>query len=487
MSVASRLRSALIALAGEEKKTIRVEPFGHPAERYHPLYLSEEYALSTVDDLVSKKGITVYREMMQRDDQVAACVRLMQFSRLSTGHEITPASETEGLDVEVCDYVMQNLRDLRECSVNALLLDSMDAFVAGFSLSEKIWGDPLPGGDFAGKQGYRTFRPIPQETVTIKRDKFGQIEPDGVWQAKEDRHIVVASLDPSQFNKLPRDRFVLWSWLSQWGNPLGISLLRPAYRWYLIKDLLIRSWAKHVERFGLPLIDLEAPNDVTDSVLIALEEKLRNFATGGALAHRSNHKLTITPLGAQAAPTYQPLLAECNRGISRSILTPATLFDQPEVGAYSLGESQKSVWIAIQDNLGDALADRVMMEQVIRPLVEHNYGPDVDLPKFAFKPMSQTDLVKIVTAATMLADRGFPVPHKWVEREAGIPAAQPGENALGPSVASGPGDQLPPDILSQTSHIDELQEAAMRALSDRSGKKLGDFFGVKTRGNGGGI
>ena len=329
-------------------------------------------------------------------------------------------------------------------------------------------------GDFIGKQGYRTFRPIPQETVTIKRNEFGEIEPDGVWQAIEKMHVIVGSQDPTFFSKLPRDRFVLWSWITQWGSPLGVSLLRPAYRWYTIKDLLVQSWAKHVERFGIPHVDLEVPDSTTDTEMAALEAKLRNYMTGGVLVHRAGHKLTITPQGSQAPPTYQELLAVCDRGIARSILTPATLFDQPDTGAYSLGQSQLTTWSAIQENLGDSLADRVVMEQIIRPLVEHNYGANVSLPRFAFKPFSQPDLVNLVTAATTLANGGFPVSQKWIEKNTGIVAAQAGEQSLGPSTAQGPFDQFPPSDQQGDDGLGDLQRALMeRAHGIASGNGNG--------------
>ena len=487
MSLLNRFRSAVHAFAAPAAKTMRIEPIAYPYERYSPHWLSEEFALATLDDLVSKKGLAVYREMMQREDQIAACVRLLQFSRLSTGYEITDAEDgAEGLDQEIGDFVRQVLGDLRESSVSAICLDAMDAFVAGFSIQEKLWAKPFDAGDFAGKQGYRGFRAIPQETIAIKRDAHGEIEPDGIWQSKEEQHFLASSTMPQSFTKLPRDRFVLWSWLTQFGNPYGISLLRPAYRWYMIKDLIVRAWAQHTERYGLPLMDLEVPDTTSNSEMDALEAKLRNFRTGGVLVRRSNHKLSITDVGSQSAPTFQPLLAECNRAMARAILTPATLFDQPETGAYSLGESQKSVWHAILENLGESLADRVMTEQIIRPLVEHNYGTGVSLPKFAFKPISPRDMAALVAAATQLADRGYPVPHAWVEKEAGIPAAQAGEPALGPSTATSPIDQMPDEVRDSGVDMDDLMQEVHEALADRSGNRLGSLFGVKAGSNGGG-
>ena len=170
-------------------------------------------------------------------------------ARVSTDLQITEAG-TEETDKEVAQFCRDVLEDLDDYSMMRLGEDCYEATYMSFSAIEAVWREPYTTGDWVGKQGYRTFRPLAQETVTVKRDGHGDIEPNGIWQAKPPN--VVGSLDPTHFDKFPRDRFILWNWRRRSGNQLGQSMLRPAYRWYIAKDKMLHWWLRYLEHNGAP-------------------------------------------------------------------------------------------------------------------------------------------------------------------------------------------------------------------------------------------
>ena len=246
-----RLRlSAAVEAFSKPADVQSTDPLTYAEDYYYPRFVSEADGLRTVDDLVERKGITPYREMMMRDEQVASCVGYLIFARLASGFTISPASGEE-TDKKAAAALEDNFKRLQRSSIVRLMQNAMDAISIGFSVQEKIWAEPNTSGEFKGLQYYQTFRPIAQETITFKQDAHGELEPDGVWQAKP--HMTYQGFtSPQAFNHLPIDRFILWSWQQRNGNLLGLSVLRPAYRWYMWKDMMVRWWAKYMERHGHP-------------------------------------------------------------------------------------------------------------------------------------------------------------------------------------------------------------------------------------------
>ncbi len=498
MTLRSRLRAAFRALSGETPEELldpeaaeegipeeaanvlepaSTTPLGVPAERYYPWFSSEAYGLQMVDDLVQVKGLSVYRDMVTKDDQVASCVSLLIFSRLASGWEITPASG-DAVDKEIATYVRFALDRLQQSSFHSALTDGLDAIPIGFSVLEPIWAEPGPT-PFGLRQGFRAIRPLPQETITLKRDAFGLLEPDGIWQAKPGS-MVVPGLDPSYFNHLPADRFVVFSWLKPWDNPLGRSVLRAAYRWYFGKDVLIRKWLRYQERFGLPLVKARLSVAKNDAEKAAILEALRLFQTEQVLLQDPGVEVDVQTYGERSAPTFRELLGEANRGIGRACLTPATLSDQPEVGAYSLGESQRTgAWFAVQDHLGHAVEER-LARPLFRMLVDVNYGRDKDVPALAWKPYSDPDRVAIATMLKAAKDLGIPVGVSHVQKVLGLPEPEPGEPQIGASTAEGPLDGFPPPI----AEGDEAMNALFGDLAEARQDPTGDAWREVLAGNG---
>lgn len=406
---------------------------GLPAERWDTLRPSAEWGLATVDDLVAEKGLAVYREMLRRDDQVSSCVSLLQLARLASGWEIAAASNAEE-DKRCAKYVRHAFERMRSYSVNRLLSDAMDAVPIGFAVLEAAWDEPEEYGEWRGFQGYRCFKPLPQETITFHRDEHGDIDADGVWQVKAQQQgaMVTPGLDPAWFNKLERDRFVLWFWRSQYGNPLGLSILRAAYGAYFFKQFTIKHWARYMERYGMPRVCAEIPEAQFQAKSATVLDALRRYQSELAMVVQSGVKLTVDEPSTTATMNYEAAVAWANKAIAHACLLPSTILDNTEGGSYALAKAQKSTFTWILDNLGNLLADEVMQEQVIRPLVMQNFGPQYELPKFVFSPYEQRDNESIARMVDILARAGMNIPTQWIRETLGIPEAVEGEAVLVP-------------------------------------------------------
>lgn len=402
---ASEERAAAVEsrLAALEEKAKPTESIGIPAELYYPLLQHPSWGLQIVDDLVRQKGLAVYREMEDWDDMVSACLAFLVFSRLASGWTIKPASE-QPEDQRVCDFTKLVMEPL----MLRYLMNGLEAVHMCFSCQELIWDEPMVGGEWAHLQGYRDIRPLAQETVTIKRDEHGEILPDGIWQSHA-RQFVVPGLDPSWFNHLPREKFALWSWRRRWGNELGRSVLRSAYPFYFFKRAMFRTWADYMAKAGRPIFKGKVPEGSSDDVKRAAVEVLRRFQSDQAMVHEANMDIEIIFPPATASLNFKDSINEANKGIAHSCFQPGSFLDQQQTGSYAAKQVDQGTVGQILEVIGLTAACELVEHEAFRPLVTHNFGPQVAVPKFAFLPLEQEDLESMARIDLILSKMGFPL------------------------------------------------------------------------------
>jgi phage gp29-like protein len=438
---------------------------GLPAERWDPYSWNTTMGLRTIDDLVQTKGIGIYREMMHKDPHVSSCVYLPIMARLSSGWDFVPASD-EPEDARVAEFVRFALDKM----VSRLLTDAMEALPIGFSCIERIWGEPYTTGEWSGFQGYRAFRPLPQETVTYKRDEHGDMEPDGVWQAKSDHpgSMVTPGLDPAFFTKMPADRFIRWYWRSEYGNPLGLSILRPAYAPYFFKQLVVKQWARYMSKHGLSGVRVRVPANATKKQMDDAVEYARRYQTDLVMAYRDGTDIVIDSPNTAATMNYEAGITSANKEIAHACLQPSTLLDVTDQGSYALAKEQSGTFTWFLDNVGGLLSEEVMQQQVIRPLVTANFGPQYECPWFTFRGFSQPDRESIARMIDLLVRAGMDVPKSWIRETLGVPEVSDEQDRLNPPAVAAP---MPPATVAMSGDADLdalLQEfTAARWTGDR--------------------
>lgn len=439
MGLIHRTRDALQAFRHGRTIEMTVGPerdqlvTGLPAERWNAQSWNAGWGLQTVDDLVQSKGIGIYREMPRKDPHVSSCIYLPVMARLSSGWDFVPASDAPE-DARVAAYVRFALDKL----VSRLLTDAMEALWMGFCCIEKIWGAPQATGEWAGFQGYRAFRPLPQETVTYKRDEHGDLEPDGVWQARSDHpgSMVTPGLDPANFTRHDASRFVKWYWRTEYGNPLGLSILRPAYAPYFFKQFTLKQWARYMAKYGMPGIRIKVPKDAKKEQMDDAVEYARRYQTDLAMAYREGTEITIEAPNTTATMNFEAAKTDANKEIAHACLQPATLLDVTDQGSYALAKEQSGTFTWFLDNVGNLLAEEVMDQQVIRPMVDTNFGRQYECPWFTFRDFSQPDRESVARMVDLLVKAGMDVPKSWIRETLGVPEVSDEADRLTPPPVS---------------------------------------------------
>lgn len=412
------------------------------------------------DDLVARKGVGVYREMVKRDDAIHAAVRLPIFSRLSKLPTFQPRSDApeDRLAAWLCTEAFDRLDG---GSMTRFLSDVLTGTSMGFSCTEKVWGDPvsieIPDEvlrdnyeEDEGEEGAmpqtresvtrrmvqfpRRYHLLPHETLTFQLDEYGNFKPDGVWQLSQRYVTPTTSGSPGMYKRMDRENFVLWKWLEEegWGNPFGLSPLRPAYRWYFLKDQIIRWAGEYLERFGKPGLKVRTKESLGPAQIRSIDALLQQWQSSNRYRYGDGvESIEIMELSHTTTDAYEQWLKLCNRAIARCGLIPSLVMEGGEsVGSNALGQSHRDTFDIVIDHLGELLADEVLREQVCTPIVRANLGEQVRPPLVIFPPMAEKDRTRTISEVKLAQEAGYIIPRQWAYEEAGIPIPGEGEDIL---------------------------------------------------------
>ena len=224
----------------------------------------------------------------------------------------------------------------------------------------------------------------------------------------------------------PVDKLVFYCLNREGADWSGVSVLRTAYKDYLIGDKLVRLNAQIVERngMGIPVVGYDGQK-VQKATADALGRGLR----AGAASYASLPDGATLSLMGVTGQTVDPLpsIQHHNQQMSRSAL--AMFLDLGhDAGARSLGETFLDFFTTSLQFVADSIAE-TFTEHVIRDFVELNFGPGVPYPVLepgdlsANQSINADALKTLVEAKIIVPDEPLEV---RVRSELGLPEADPG-------------------------------------------------------------
>ena len=329
--------------------------------------------------LVTRKGYSVIDEM-RRDEQVKAALTFKKQAVIAAGWKVDPPEGKE--EDEVTDFVRQVLQEI-DGSFERTLLEILTALDFGFSIAERVWEQREDG-----RLGLRALKVRRPHTFEFRQDAYGNVT--GLRQ---------------QNRELPIDKFVVYSYDYEFSNPYGRTDLEACYRAWWTKRNAYMWMAMLLERLGIPPIFLlYNPNDYNNTDRAQLQRILQNLQAGTVgLFPRPNEDSAefFTPeLAGQVSQVFVPAMDKFDKDISRGLLMPGLMGMTADDKQGSLARSRVhfDVFMLVLERIRAEVQERVMQEQVIRPLVELNFGamPDEEMPQFKFLPITDEKTAELV-------------------------------------------------------------------------------------------
>lgn len=314
-----------------------------------------------------KVSLDVYEEMLA-DPLIRAALLIKKLGALAVPWRVLPYDESfvSGERAEFVRYVFSEMFGGPE----QVLFDAMDALAKGYAVMEKVY---VPDdGRFRGKIRLLAVKAKDPALFGFEVDEFLNIR------------ALLLHLPGDPPRRLPREKFVIYVHHQRYGAPVGESDLKSVYRSWCIKRELIKQWSAHLEKFASPTVLGKFKRGLPEESQRELLNALQRLQRQSAVVHPDDIEVRLLEGGAESRGAYLEAIEYHNREIARAILGGTlTTDDSRRVGSLALGKVHLQVLVMQLAGLRRALADRVMNEQIIRPLIDLNYGGGY-YPVFAF-------------------------------------------------------------------------------------------------------
>lgn len=198
------------------------------------------------------------------------------------------------------------------------------------------------------------------------------VDPDG--GLNNIRQLQMMYGDPG----IPVNQLVAYVWGKEGANWVGRSMLRSAFRPWLVKDRIMRVGAINIERAGAGTPIITAPPGATKAQLDALDSLARRFrsgdSSGGAIPYQSQLALQ----GIQGSqPDAVGFMNFLNEEMARGFLQMFQVLGQTQSGSRALGGTFLDFFEWALEAIADFIA-AAFNKYVIEDWMEWNFPQDPD-------------------------------------------------------------------------------------------------------------
>lgn len=368
-------------------------------------------------------NLTVFDNMRRQDAQVSSVLRAVTTPIMRTPWRIDGA----GCDPRVVEHVandlglpivgkgndVSQLRRRGRFSWTEHLRLALLFLPFGHMFFEQVyWIDPQTGLAHLRKLGPRMQRSI--SAINVARD--GGLESIEQW----------GPLGVGRGDKIviPVDRLVAYVLDREGGDWLGTSLLRPAYKHWLLKDRLLRVQTQTVERNGMGIPKYKDQPNGTPDTLEAGEEIAASVRAGdnAGVALPDGADLELMGVSGELPDADKPIRYH-DEQIARAVLAHFLNLGT-QTGSWALGTTFADFFTLSLQSVADIVRDTAT-QHVVEDLVDINFGADEPAPRIVFDEIGTRGdsivnaIAVLVNANVLHADEDL---EQFVRTSLGLPA-----------------------------------------------------------------
>lgn len=371
----------------------------------------------------STVSVETFKRMIDTDDTVGSGIDFLTTALAARMGDYEHPSE------EITKFINEALNRIKGGWHNSRK-EMLSATWAGFSVHEVVWEN--------SELGFTPHKlvPLPPTTVLFELDYAGELTQDGILQYQRfyspsrlpggigsffgflingDRRyrpdpyaklgdfpfaLRTGNLYSYMAVRIPTQKCIHYSFDAQgkFQNPYGRSLLRRAYKYWVMKDAFLQMLATALDRKGTPLTVVYADHNTT-----LIDPSKANEGTGAQAAGRRDvgiradvaarnafqnvHNDTTIILPGKKGQIYEvdPIVQNsnhdsfiqsiqmCDRGIMRALLLPSLVFTSGDgAGSFSLGQEHAKTFDKICDGLLAGF-NQVILDQFISQIIKYNF------------------------------------------------------------------------------------------------------------------
>jgi hypothetical protein len=276
--------------------------------------------------------------------------------------------------------------------------------------------------------GHMFFEMIGQvldDTLAWKLNKLDPRMPQSLSRidvASDGGLIDIVQFDRTNYRgrPIPVSQLVGYPWEKEGGNWTGRSMMRPLYKYWLLKDRMLRVDAMKNERFGLGIPYGTAAPGGDPANMGKMAQAARATETGG-VGLPNGASVGIAGISGTLPDTLASIQLY-NEEMARSFLAMFVNLGTTQTGSRALGESFVNFFV-------DALAAfanwymNITNEHVIEDIVDWNWGVDEQAPLLEWsereeEPLSIADLSNLIKSGALVVDAEL---QTWIRQRYSMP------------------------------------------------------------------
>lgn len=372
--------------------------------------INEEYNR----DLSGLKGIKKFDEMRKSDASVSALLLACSLPIRSAKRYIEPATDDDGvtqeIDRQIADFVEKALFEKMDTTWDQFLQECLTFLPFGFSVFEKVYY-------------------IKDNEVLLKKLAFRSQKTIEYWITTDGRPWIQQQLDtpvadwPNKWKflvSIPWDKLILFVVNQEGDNYQGVSVLRPAYKhWYIKQNLEKFEAIKHQKQgVGVPLIYL--PKGATEKdkeAALTIVEKFKTNEQSGVVMpwpKDSGWEFSFADLKAGDTTNMQESIKYHMREITKTVLAQFIELGNTDTGSRALGESQTDMFLNAIASYAKIIQNNIN-RYLIPELVGFNFNTD-RFPKLRFEELGGKDMAAFSTTLAQLITAGVIDPDEELQR-----------------------------------------------------------------------
>lgn len=424
-------------LAKKKKKIVKEQPFNPEVDTGLGRPVRSRVAVGDVNDKYStypSNGLTprrlarifraadegdvseqmeLFEEMEEKDTHLFSQLQTRKLAVTGLDWEVQSFSDDER-DKEIAEFIDEQLKGIE--NLDDIFIDMLDAIAKGVSVMEIEWG-------------------LDSDLTNII-ENIEYVHPKKlIWDFQTDEMKICTREFPSG-TSLPENKFVVHKYKARSGHTSRAGILRVVSWMYLFKNYDVKDWVAFCEVFGMPLRLGKYSAAASDDDKKALMEAIYSLGTDAAgIIPDSTIVEFIESQKTTSVEIYEKLARYCDEQISKAVLGQ-TLSSDSGGGSYAQGKVHNEVRHDL--TVGDAKALAVTVRRdIIRPLVEYNFGYDADVPFFTFDCQEAEDQKETVEIyKTLACDMGLEIPKSHIYKKFNIPKPEDGEEVLHPRLVT---------------------------------------------------
>lgn len=398
----------------------------------------------------------LFEEMEEKDPHLFSQLQTRKLAVTGLDWEVQSFSDDE-LDKQVADFIDEQLKGIE--NLDDVFIDMLDAIGKGVSVMEIEWGVDTDGTNIIENIEY------------VHPKKL-------VWNSQTDEMEICTREFPSGV-ELPENKFVVHRYKAKSGHTSRNGILRVVSWMYLFKNYDVKDWVAFCEVFGMPLrlgkYSAAASEDDKQALMKAVYE-LGSDAAG--IVPDTTLIEFIESQKTTSVEIYEKLARYCDEQISKAVLGQ-TLSSDSGGGSYAQGKVHNEVRHDLTVADAKALAVTIRRD-IIRPLVEYNFGYNVDIPFFTFDCQEAEDQKETVDIyKTLVCDMGLKIPESHIYKKFNIPKPEDGEKVLEPNTINRMQQPMPTDgamVTHSLKNSDDAEQSQIDGMAAQAMKQAENAF-----------